>query len=174
MPNPNWFIALPVPAGDWLAPLQRSAPPGLLRPTSPQDLHLTVAFLGPVTPDAAQAAWAHVVAQPFEPFTVSLGGLQVLGRDAVTAALAEGRDAVQAFMARIRDPALAAAGRPPEGRPPLAHVTVGRARAARARAVRWCAGVEPLAVRLELTRIALYTWASASRATPYRQVRALG
>src|SRR6185436_3652410 len=69
----NWFIGLPIPAGAWLEALP--AVPEGCRLFDAGDLHLTVAFLGHVSEDAARAAWAAVqwLGAPLE-VTLGRGG----------------------------------------------------------------------------------------------------
>ena len=167
----NWFIGLPVAAGPWL---RRLEPPAELpvRLFAPSDLHLTVAFLGAVSREAAHAAFARVGSFALAPCEVRLGPLVPLGRparpSAFSALLSEGREVVEQAMSDARGALFAAAGARPDSRPALAHLTLARPqRRATDREVQaaaaWACGVDLGAPRVRLERIALYTW-SADRA----------
>lgn len=165
MAGPNWFIALPVfreDADAWVASLP-AAPAGL-RIMPAADLHVTVAFLGPVGEQRARAAW-EALRLPLAPLVATVGPLVALGNphrySAIGARLGEGREAVEAAIGAARDAALLAAGAELEARPPLAHVTIARPpRSARPRersaGLDWAAKV-PLGGALHLESVALYT-----------------
>src|SRR5688572_3648888 len=74
----NWFVGLPVAAGRWFAPLVADAP-AHVRVFHPDDLHLTVAFLGRAGPDRARAAWAVAEGVRAQPFVARLGALKAMG-----------------------------------------------------------------------------------------------
>jgi len=167
----NWFIGLPVAAGVWLSRLE---PPAELpvRVFAPSDLHLTVAFLGAVSREAAHAAFAEAGSFALAPSEVRLGALVPLGRparpSAFSALLCEGREAVEQAISAARGALFAAAGARPDHRPALAHLTLARpqrrasdlqVRAATA----WACGIDLGAPVVRLDQIALYTW-SADRA----------
>lgn len=164
--RPNWFIALPV-AGEWARALRAGGPPARWMP--PGELHLTLAFLGPVGEVAARAAWATVdpAALP-GPFELTLGPLGRYGpRRRFSAVAAEpvgaGRAAAIACIEAARDPALAAAGARPDTRPPRPHVTVLRPRsseAERAAVSAWVDAPRPPVGAAWVDAVALYTWAS--------------
>lgn len=127
----NWFAALPVRAPrDWIAGLRRNAPPGL-RWMHPDDLHLTLAFLGREDPQHLTAVHEIVQGIPFSGATVTPGSLLLLPgprRFSVAAfALDRGAAAIGSLLETWRAPLLEAAGRPPDTRPPLPHITVARA-----------------------------------------------
>jgi hypothetical protein len=50
--QPNWFVGFPLKAGPWFTGLVADVPSGI-RVLHPQDLHLTVAFLGACGQDAS-------------------------------------------------------------------------------------------------------------------------
>jgi 2'-5' RNA ligase len=175
--QPNWFIALPVDASGWLEPLQATAP-RTLRRFHPEDVHLTLAFLGHCGEDPARAAWALAQSLPLPDFTVTLAGLACMGNprkpSAFSAELDKGHDEVAAYLGAHRDALLQAAGTPLDDRPPLPHITVGRPPRSctsqeRAELVAWARRVPPLGVLTRLDRLALYTW-SDDRATRQFQV----
>ncbi|MEL6346990.1 MAG: hypothetical protein AAFV53_28005, partial [Myxococcota bacterium] len=93
--RPNWFIAIPVPALSWFSPLVAHVPRGIRR-FHPEDLHLTVAFLGPVRQEDALTAWARVENGPdHRTIDARLASLRPMGNrrrpSAFAAILAEGR-----------------------------------------------------------------------------------
>lgn len=174
----NWFVALPVSASELPQGLLDGLPAGLRR-FDPRDLHVTVAFLGPVTEAAAAAAWQAAAEIDEGPFAVELGPPAALGRPRRPSAygldLGAGADAVADFIARWRDPLLAAAGRDPERRPVRPHVTLGRpprrgGEAIRERAGRWLETCEPPPATLHLDRLALYTASEDRRERLFRIV----
>lgn len=163
--GPNWFIGLPVAAQELPAGLLGSIPPGLRR-FHADDLHLTVAFLGAVRPDAARAAWRLAGDIEEGPLRADTGPLAAFGRPGRPSAygleLGAGGEAVAAFIARWRDPLRAAAGVGAERRDVRPHVTLARpprrgARTIRERADTWLAQAQPGPATLTLERIALYT-----------------
>lgn len=176
--GPNWFIGLPVDAGELPAGLMDSIPPGLRR-FHADDLHVTVAFLGAVGPEAARAAWARVADIDAGPLRVQTGPLAGFGRPARPSAygleLDRGGDALAEFIGRWRDPLRAAAGVGPEGRDVRPHVTLARpprrgGRTIRARADAWLARTAPAPATLTFARIALYTRADAGDERLFRRV----
>ncbi len=75
----NWFIALPVTAEALPADVIDGLPAGLRR-LHPDDLHVTVAFLGPVGEDCALTAWAETEDIDAGPFELRTGAPAALGR----------------------------------------------------------------------------------------------
>ena len=124
----NWFIALPIPAGDWFARLP--APPAQVRLFPADDLHLTVAFLGNVSEEAALAAFAHASAWPRAALDVQLGHVVPMGRprrySALSAELELGRRQVEQAITLVRDAMCDTAGVRRDERPARAHVTLAR------------------------------------------------
>jgi RNA 2',3'-cyclic 3'-phosphodiesterase len=172
----NWFIGLPVAAQGWLEALP-PAPDGCRR-FAASDLHLTVAFLGSVSEDAARAGWA-AVRWPDSPVAVSLGAVVPMGSarrySALSALLLEGRAAIEAAIARSRLAAYAACGARPDERPVKAHVTIARplrsaTNAQRQGALTWATGIAPPPATLRLDRVALYTWSDDRAASLFRIV----
>lgn len=173
----NWFIALPVAAGPWLEALQ--PPPGV-RMFGPRDLHVTVAFLGPVREDQARAAFAQSFS--LAPLQVQLGPVECLGSkrrpSAFSALLLGGRAEVEAAMGAARERMWEAAEARRDTRPPLAHVTFARpmrraSDAEHKQAVRWATALELGAPSAQLDRIALYTWSEDRSVTLFRIVQEL-
>jgi RNA 2',3'-cyclic 3'-phosphodiesterase len=172
----NWFIGLPVDTGRWLAPLARTAP-ATVRVFHPEDVHMTVAFLGAVSQDAAERAWATLQGYRSSPIELSLGGLRPMGNprrpSALSVVVEAGNDRVAALIATLRAPACAAAGARADDRPPLPHITVARpsrsASAAELRtAVEWAQAQRPVGAKVVLERLVLFTWAADRRERQFR------
>ena len=172
----NWFIALPVTSGDWLQRLQ-PAPAGV-RVFAPEDLHLTVAFLGPVDEARAHRAW-DALEWPLSQTEISLGSVVPLGPtarpSALSALLLPGREEVESAVASVRDTLLDHAAVPRELRPPLAHVTLARPKRAadsneRRDALAWAASLDLGEPATTLSRIALYTWSNDRSKSLFRIV----
>lgn len=134
------------------------------------DLHVTLAFLGPVGAQAARRAW-EVVGRVagFREVTGSFSGVEALGNrrkpSALSVIVAEGATALGAMIAQSRASILEAADAPPDDRPPLPHVTVARIQrraggAERRAALRWAKAIDLQGVSFVITSVALYTWSS--------------
>lgn len=164
--EPNWFIAIPVDASGWFSSLVTA--PHRLSTFHPEELHLTVAFLGGCGAEAAGAAWARAVALPHPDVSATLGGLAPMGKprrpSAIAATLDQGHEAASAYVAEHRGGLLAAASARPDTRPPLPHVTIGRPPRKlpadeRAQIVAWARAQPPIGAPIRLSGLALYTWA---------------
>lgn len=175
----NWFIALPVTAGPWFDALQ---PPAAVRLFGPSDLHVTVAFLGPVREDRALAAFAHAALFPLDPRMVRLGPVECLGSkrrpSAFSALLLDGRAEVEAALGAVRERMWEAAEARRDTRPPLAHVTLARpsrraTTAEHRQAMRWATALDLGAPSVRLHSIALYTWSEDRKSTLFRIVSSL-
>ena len=176
--HPNWFIGLPVSPPLGYNALFEGAPDGL-RQFHPEDLHITVAFLGPVSPKAADEAWVAGLAAQSEPFSFSYGPLKPFGHRSRPSAWSfvpnEGRDAITAFMGRAREVMVAAAEARPDTRPPRPHITIARpprrADASLHRAIhRWAEQVPPPPDTYRLDRLALFTWAENRKVRQFKIV----
>jgi len=163
---PNWFIAIPVAEAAIFEALP--PPPRGLRVFAVADLHLTVAFLGPVDEARARTSFG-VMDWPLAPREISLGEVVPLGSprrfSALSALLVEGRDQVEAAMEQARGAAFSGAGVEAERRPPLAHLTLARPKrsaseAERAAALKWAQSIDLSGIRVRIEGIALYTWAA--------------
>jgi 2'-5' RNA ligase len=164
---PNWFVALPVPLA---LDLRQFSPPSGVRLFAPGDLHLTVAFLGPVTENLALAAFDAAAEFPLPPTSISFAGVKALGParrpSAFSLCLADGRAQVEQALGAARDRICDAAGAQRDARPPLAHVTVARPRRSadpreRREAQRWAEGLVLPPMSAQLTHVSLYTWVEA-------------
>jgi len=181
MPRPNWFFAFPV---DGRFVLELPAPPAALRRFHPEDVHLTLAFLGGCGEEAAQRALLALDREleraPVRSLAVSLGDVVPLGGSklrytALSALLKEGRaEAVRCLGELGGLLCETALGRRPS-RPPKPHVTLARPRrrasdAERALGLTWAATVVLGNVRQRLDRVALYTWAEVRKERLFRIV----
>lgn len=176
----NWFVALPVTAGEWYARVGE-APPGV-RLFHPEDLHLTVAFLGAVQEEAALRGFAEAAAIDLPICDVVLGPIVPMGNprrpSALSARLVEGERQVVAAITSVRHAVSDAAGAPREDRPALPHLTVARPKrsatfAERAVAIRWAAAIDLGAPRVRLASVALYTWSEERKERLFKVVRQL-
>lgn len=177
-PAANWFVGLPVPTEGWLDALLAEVP-RRVRTFAPGDVHLTVAFFGRVSEEAARRGWAAADPTGHPPFRVRLGSLAPMGNprrpSALSLLLDEGRDEAVRLIEALRDPVLAAAGARPDRRPPKPHVTVARPRRKaskpeRREALAWAAAQPPVNAALTLEQLALYTWSDDRPATLFRIV----
>lgn len=179
MPStPNWFVAIPIHAEALLQPWASAVPAGL-RLFHPADLHLTVAFLGPMLPGSSDAVVAQMRTVRFAPFDLVPG--QLLGLPsaahitALSLSIAEGHAQAVALMDAWRSVFWAAAGSPPDLRSPLPHITVARpdrrsGQAGQAAARQWLASATACPIRLRATSLALYTWANDRQQQQFRIV----
>jgi len=174
MPRPNWFFAFPI---DGAFVLELPALPSNFRRFHPDDVHLTLAFLGGCGELAAERALAaldqRLASEPQPQIAVSLGEVVAMGGSrrtysALSALLDRGRTEATACVAALRDLlTLAAAGRT-EKRPPKPHVSIARPRSRASEADRnaglsWAGGLQLQNVHAHLDRIALYTWSDTRR-----------
>jgi RNA 2',3'-cyclic 3'-phosphodiesterase len=180
MPRPNWFFAFPVD-GSFVSDLP-DVPP-MIRRFHPEDVHLTLAFLGGCGEQAAERALAvleqELARAPWQPLSVSLGEVVPMGAarryTALSALLIEGKaEAVRCLTelgGLLHETAL---GRRPS-RAAKPHITLARPRPrasdeARAAGLVWARALELGAVRQTLDRVALYTWAEVRRERLFRIV----
>lgn len=175
--EPNWFIGIPVDHGDWY-PRLLTQPPANFRAFHPDDLHMTVAFLGPVGREKALAAW-RALDWKMQIVHATLGAVVPMGApqrySALSIELDDGRAEVERAIAACRDAACDAAGARREGRPAKAHITIARpSRAAsdsdRAAGLRWASRQTFAGQPITLTSVALYTWAEDRRERQFKAV----
>lgn len=172
----NWFIGFPILETDWLPSLTQDLPSGL-RAFSAADLHVTLAFLGPVSEAKARAAWRRLLQSPPPAMTVRFGPVEAFGNPrqptAFSLTFGEGQDALKEVLTQLTNVLRVEAGLPPENRAPRPHVTLARP-TARSRArrdarettlhVEWMRAVAPPTAPVVLREVALYTWAEDRRA----------
>ncbi|MDH5492313.1 MAG: hypothetical protein OEY14_10200 [Myxococcales bacterium] len=180
MTRPNWFIALPAEDPAWARALVRSAPASL-RTFAPEDLHLTVAFLGAVSEERARAAWELADAFSLAPLTVGLERVAPMGparrASALAALVAEGREGLIEAIRESRDLFHDRAEIERETRAPLPHLTLARiprgaSEEERDAALAWARSLEVASLSLHLERLALYSWAEDRARRLFRIVEA--
>lgn len=166
--RPNWFLAFPID-GAFVRDLPEA--PRALRVFHPEDVHLTLSFLGGCGEARAHAALAALdaalAAEPLAPLDVTLSEVVPMGSQrrytALSALLGRGRPEATAALGRLRDIVSDAAGVARDTREPKPHVTLarpgGRATAAdREAGLGWAAALDLANIGARLDRIALYTW----------------
>jgi 2'-5' RNA ligase len=172
MPRPNWFFAFPLD-GSFVGQLP-PLPPSF-RLFHPDDVHLTLSFLGgcgePAALCALEALDQMLAAARPAPVRVSLGPVVPMGSrpySALSALLEVGRAEAVQLIASLRDGLSDAALGRREKRPPKPHVTVARpSRGASAPALAaglaWATALNLHGIEARLDRIALYTWSEGAR-----------
>ena len=177
---PNWFIGIPVDPGEWYTRLLTQPPAGF-RTFHPQDLHMTVAFLGAVGHEQALAAW-RALDWGLGAVHATLGAVVPMGAphrySALSIELDAGREEVEQAIAACRDAACDAAGARRESRPAKAHITIARpsrgaSEADRAAGLRWASRQLFAGQATTLRSVALYTWADDRRERQFRVVERL-
>ncbi|MCU0685786.1 MAG: hypothetical protein MUF34_26690 [Polyangiaceae bacterium] len=177
--GPNWFIGLAV-AAPGLRERLGEPPPGVSL-LHPDDLHLTLAFLGDVGEERARLAWAERGRLgPLGPSTrFDFGSIVGLGNrrrpSALSACLGSGEAKLGAAIGRVRDAMQDAAGAERERRPPLPHVTIARVRRSASEqehgaALAWARDVDLGGLGALVEQIALYSAGDASGGRRYRRV----
>ncbi len=175
---PNWFIGWSVPPPDHLDRILAGSP-RRVRVFSAADLHVTLAFLGPVGEDAAQRAFAVAERWSGPPILARFGPVVPMGppaRPSALASLIEDEDgALVEAIERLRSPICRAAGARRDKRPPRPHATVARpmrsaSEAQRTAAVAWGAGLQLPTKPFLLPSLALYTWNRDRRTQLFRIV----
>ncbi len=181
MPRPNWFLAFPVD-GAFVTALPE--PPKAIRRYHPDDVHMTLAFLGgcgePAAMRALAALDARLATSPLPILDTSLGRVVPLGRSksgytTLSALLERGNDEATALVAKERDALHEAATGARPKRPAKPHVTLARVRGrasaeSREAGLAWASALELGAVGARLDRIALYTWNDVRRERLFRIV----
>jgi RNA 2',3'-cyclic 3'-phosphodiesterase len=169
MPRPNWFLAFPI---DGAFLLELPAPPSAFRRFHPEDVHLTLAFLGGCGEEGAERALTaldqQLVSAPPRALDVSLGEVVPMGGSprhysALSALLSRGREATTATLTALRDTLTEAANGRRDLRPARPHITLARPKARatapdREAGLAWAATLQLGSIDAHLDRIALYTW----------------
>jgi 2'-5' RNA ligase len=155
-----------------------STTPEAVRLFAPEDVHLTIAFLGPVGARAAEAAFELAPSWPAPALDVTLGALRAMGNtrrpSSLSSIVTDGADAVAAAMLEVRDTMCDRAGARREDRPPLPHITIARVgrRASRDEqraAVAWARSLDLARPRVTLSRIVLFTRAEDRSVRLFRE-----
>jgi len=130
------FVAVEIPTGmqsalaQCTAPLQKALPKPLIRWVAPQNVHLTLKFLGDVSSANLErlAEALKVEAIAHETFTMSVGGLGAFPTPRRARIIWIGLEAPPALMALLRSVESVAArlGYPLENHPFSPHLTIGR------------------------------------------------
>ena len=176
--RPNWFVAVPVPAEDWLSDVLADMPREC-RGFVPGDVHMTVAFLGAMDPQRADAVIETMKSLNSGPMTIKLGSLLALPApkrvSALSFGVSEGKDRAKSLIGQCRSPLIETAGARPDHRPPLAHITIARplrkaGAEGRRIALDWAQRVQPPDLTINLTELALYTWAEDRRVRQFQVV----
>ena len=180
MSRPNWFFAFPI-GGAFVSELPPLPP--RFRRFHPDDVHLTLTFLGGCGEQAAERALRAldelIVSSQQRPIEVSLGEVTRMGHgraySALSALLAGGREETERYIAATRDALTEAALGRREKRAPKAHVTLARplrnaTEAHRQAGLAWAAALDLRSVHTTLDRIALYTWPEDRRERLFRIV----
>jgi len=163
--KPNWFVALAVPTESWWARV--GPPPAAVRLFHPADVHITVAFLGPVSVEAAEGAFELAPRWGTGSLDVTLGRIEPMGNprrpNALSAIVSDGAEALVTAISAIRGEMIACAGAKADSRPPLPHATIARPlRSAivpeRDAAVAWARSLDLGSPRVRLSRLVLYGW----------------
>lgn len=156
--------------------LELPALPPHFRRFEPEDVHLTLSFLGGCGEAAAtrgfQALASVLDASPRSSLAVSLGAVVPMGPrrqySALSALLERGRLETTSLIAELRDVVSDAALSRREQRAVKPHITLARPRRgadqnARAAGLAWAAELDLSHVTMTLERVALYTWSAGAR-----------
>ena len=173
MARPNYFFAFPV---DGAFVLELPQLPPSFRLFHPDDVHMTLSFLGGCGEEAALRALAALDSareqRAFPSMNVSLGSVVPMGSaraySALSALLERGRSEATECVATWRDVLSEAALGKREKRAPKPHITVARPRmrvtdAGREAGLEWAQGLDLSRIYATLDRVALYTWSDGNR-----------
>ncbi|MFZ5891376.1 MAG: 2'-5' RNA ligase family protein [Myxococcota bacterium] len=180
MSRENWFFGFPLD-GAFMRSLP--APPHGFRLYHPDDIHLTLAFLGGCGEAPAlralEALDGELEQAQLSSIDVSLGAVQPMGSrrayTALSAVLDIGREAVEVYIARLRDALADAASVARDTRPPKAHATLARparraSHAERQAGLVWARGLDLTHVNQRIRCIALYRWSENRNERLFRVV----
>lgn len=151
-------------------------PPPNVRAFHPDDLHITLAFFGPIEEARARSAFEAMDPLVLPSRAAVLGEVVALGnrrRPSAISALVACEPAVIRVLGAARDALLAAAGCPEDRRDVLPHVTVarlGRAAddAARHAALAWAIRRSFPGAEVRYRNVALFGWSEDRRARLFR------
>ncbi len=162
----NWFVGVPIHEATWFDARFDPPAPDLWR-VNPHDLHMTVAFLGPVRERQARDAFTRASLWTRGSFSVSLGEIIALGNprkySALCALFSEGNARAIQFIETLRTPMLEAARVAPDSRDILPHITVMRPkrrapRPQRQAGLEWARSLSLVDESILIDKLALYTW----------------
>ncbi len=176
----NWFVGLPLPVadGNWYRDLLRLGPPEL-RFFQPDDIHMTIAFLGRMSLACKPDVIDVLTSLRAESFHVSLGRLRALPSEQHITALAfeleRGAETARRLIADWRPSLYRAANARADSRPPLPHITIARplrrsGRAGQRVAQLWSRSLTGPPEIFSLTRVNLYCWAADRRSRLFQVV----
>ena len=176
--RPNYFVALPVSLGDWYETFKNTVPHNL-KISSAVDLHITVSFLGNISPDISKKLCT--VLQNIDPvcFDFSLATLMPLPSkrhfSALSFSLNVGREQISRYMSTHRNTFHNIAGTQPDHRGPLPHITVARPQKRatvqeRSGILDWMQTVSPPQLTFKTGKLSLYTWADDRKKKQYERV----
>jgi RNA 2',3'-cyclic 3'-phosphodiesterase len=179
----NWFVGWPaLIEPKWLDELRIKAPPDL-RWFAPEDLHITLAFLGAIPAERCRAVIAHLDKVPAPTGRLVTGPLRLLPSERRFSALSlplNGADAdLGTLIASHRDAISDAAGVARESRPPLPHLTVARpkkraAHPQRHAIAKWATEISLAPAIVRLGPLALYAWAADRSFRQFQIIAAAG
>ncbi len=180
MPRPNWFFAFPID-GAFLAELPPV--PTSIRRYHPDDVHLTLAFLGGCGEESALRALGVLDRElglgQLNAADVSLAEVVPMGPkrrySALSALLGDGRAELTATLDSLGGLLCEVANGRRPSRAAKPHVTLARPRpratdAARLAGLAWAEELNLSGVRARLDRIALFTWSEDRRERLFRVV----
>jgi 2'-5' RNA ligase len=174
MPRANWFFGFPL---DGAFVLELLDVPPAIRRFHPDDVHLTLAFLGGCGEEGAHRALAvldeRLESTPRPVVEATLGEVVPMGGSrrsytALSALLDRGQPEAVALLTEFRDVLTEAASGRRETRTPKPHVTIARPRRRatdidRQAGLAWAERLDLRGIPARLDRIALYTWPELRR-----------
>lgn len=175
--RPNWFVGIPVEIPQLQLLLKDL--PKTCRGFHPDDLHMTIAFLGALEPDRVEPVKACMASMKATPTSVSLGAVRALPTvqrpSAFCLELEVGRNQVCQWIQAWRTPLQKIAQARLDTRDPLPHITIARPRrqageTARRQGLAWLDTLQVPAVTMRVDRLVLYTWAERREQRLFRRV----
>jgi len=121
------FIGIKAGCGEYLAALQEQLKrAGRGRFTRPENLHITLKFLGEHPPSAVAEICEAIAEAGGEPFELEIGGARVFNRNGILSADVLGETHKLGALAQRLEAALEKRGYPRETRPYKPHITLAR------------------------------------------------